>query len=138
MVVERIDVTDGLGPSPGYAYAATAKGRTHVYTAGAVPVDVDGNLVGPGDLERQTHAVIANLTTALERAGASFEDVAKMTIYVVGEQQDLPRVWRLFETTPYVAAPSTLVGVTFLGYEGQLVEIEAIAVVEGKHKLFRT
>ena len=132
MSVERIDLTDVLGPSPGYAYAAAATNGRHVYTAGAVPVDAEGNLIGRGDLEAQTRAVIENLRQALDRTGVPAEGVVKTTIYVAAlDQADLPRVWGVFATTPFVTAPSTLVGVTYLGYEGQLVEIEAIAVTDG-------
>jgi enamine deaminase RidA (YjgF/YER057c/UK114 family) len=129
MTVERLDVTDALGPSPGYAYAVRATG-THIYTAGAVPVDREGTLIAPGDLEGQTRATIDNLRTALERAGATAADVVKTTIYVVGDQPDLPMVWRVFAETDLDGAPSTLLGVTHLGYRGQLVEIEAVAVVD--------
>jgi enamine deaminase RidA (YjgF/YER057c/UK114 family) len=130
MSVERIDLSDELGPSPGYSYVAKARG-TIVFTAGAVPVDPEGNLTAPGDLEGQTRAVIANLQVALDRAGAGPDDVAKTTIYVVGtEQRDLPKVWQVFVESPFVSAPSTLVGVAHLGYSGQLVEIEAVAVID--------
>ena len=130
MGVERLDLTDALGISPGYAYAARAGGGTTVYTAGAVPVDKAGELVAPGDLEEQARVAITNLYTVLDRAGVGPDDVVKTTIYVCGsEQADLPRVWRIFAATDLVSAPSTLVGVTYLGYSGQLVEIEAIAVV---------
>jgi hypothetical protein len=61
MSVERVDLTEVLGPSPGYAYAATASGGKHVYTAGAVAVEANGSLIGRGDLEAQTRSVIANL-----------------------------------------------------------------------------
>jgi enamine deaminase RidA (YjgF/YER057c/UK114 family) len=129
MSVERVDLSADLGVSPGYAYAAKARGGTHVYTAGSVPVDRDGNLIAPGDLEGQTRAVIANLELVLDRTGVTPEDVVKTTIYVAaGEQADLPRVWRIFAETPLAAAPSTLLGVPFLGYSGQLVEIEAVAI----------
>lgn len=134
MGVERVDLTEVLGSSPGYAYVTTATEGTHVYTAGAVPVDPDGKLIGVGDLEEQTRAVIGHLSRALDAAHASAADVVKTTIYVVGQQSDLPRVWRVFAETPLASAPSTLVGVTALGYEGQLVEIEAIAVIEEKDR----
>jgi enamine deaminase RidA (YjgF/YER057c/UK114 family) len=130
LTVERLDVSDALGPSPGYAYAAIARGTT-VFTAGAVPVDPSGSLMAPGDLEGQTRAVIANLDIALGRAGATADEVVKTTIYVAGnEQADLPRAWRVFVESPLAKAPSTLLGVTHLGYSGQLVEIEAIAVID--------
>jgi enamine deaminase RidA (YjgF/YER057c/UK114 family) len=101
-----------------------------VFTAGAVPVDPDGNLIGPGDLQEQTRAVLANLHTVFARVGVAAADVVKTTIYVAGkEQADLPKVWQVFAESELAAAPSTLLGVTFLGYTGQLVEIEAIAVI---------
>jgi enamine deaminase RidA (YjgF/YER057c/UK114 family) len=131
MTVERFDMSDVLGPSPGYAYAAKSLGQgSTLYTAGAVPVDDQGELIAPGDLEGQTHAVIANLNSVLQQAGSSAEDVLKTTIYVAGRTQaDLPQVWRVFAESPLSRAPSTLVGVTYLGYSGQLVEIEAIAAI---------
>ena len=125
---EIIDATARLGRSPGYAYASRAVGGATVYTAGAVPLDRDGNLVGRGDLEAQTQTVIDNLVTALEAAGVSANEVVKTTIYVVGrEREDLSRAWRVFAGSDLVTAPSTLVGVGLLGYDDQLVEIEAIA-----------
>lgn len=131
--VERIDLTNSLGPSPGYAYAAAASGGSTIYTAGAVPVDPDGKLIAPKDLEGQTRAVIVNLGKVLRTIGATPADLVKTTVYVVGkDQSDLPRVWRLFAETDLHKAPSTLLGVTFLGYKGQLVEIEAVAVIDRK------
>ena len=80
MTAKRLDLSAALGPSPGYAYAAKATNGTTVYTAGAVPVDPKGQLMAPGDLEGQTQAVIANLLTALDGAGARPDDVVKTTI----------------------------------------------------------
>lgn len=118
----------GLSPPPGYAHVASATGRT-VFTAGAVPLDVDGNLVGAGDYGAQTEQVVANLEVALAAGGASVRDVVKTTVYVVADDVALGRVWDVFRSSPISEAPSTLLGVTSLGYTGQLVEIEAVAVV---------
>ena len=100
-------------------------------TAGGVPLDADGTLVGPGDYAEQTRRVIANLLAALEAGGATPGDVAKTTVYVVTAhlRGPLGDVWEVVRSSPLAGAPSTLVGVSTLGYEGQLVEIEAIAVV---------
>ena len=131
MTPDFLDGTDRLGTSPGYAYAARVVGGTTVYTAGAVPLDPEGNLMGKGDLEEQTRVVIANLESALDVAGMKPTDVVKTTIYVVGtEREDLSRAWRVFAASDLVRAPSTLLGVALLGYDDQLVEIEAIAAME--------
>lgn len=130
-MIERI-LAAGLSATPGYSHAAVASGGRLVVTAGAVPLDAEGNLVGSGDLASQTRQVLANLTTALGAAGATGEDVLKTTVYVVAKDRaDLTAVWRVVQESEVAAAASTLLGVSLLGYEGQLVEIEAIAAPGG-------
>ena len=98
-------------------------------TAGAVPLDADGNLVGRGNYVAETRQVLGNLGLALGAADARGEDVLKATVYVVTEDRaDLAGVWRVMQESEMAAAASTLLGVSLLGYEGQLVEVEAIAV----------
>jgi len=87
-------------------------------------------LVGPGDLTAQAEQVLANLGVALADAGARPEDVVRTTVYVVTtEREDLGIVWDAVQASGLARAASTLLGVALLGYEGQLVEIEATAVV---------
>jgi enamine deaminase RidA (YjgF/YER057c/UK114 family) len=127
-VIERFE-TPGLAPTPGYSHVAVARGGSPVFTAGAVPLDQAGNLVGPGDYAAQTRQVLLNLARALEAAGTSGERVLKTTVYVVPEDRsDLAEVWRVVQESELASAASTLLGVSLLGYEGQLVEIEAVAV----------
>lgn len=129
MTVERRRV-DGLAEPPGYAHVAIARGGGSVFTAGAVPLDDRGELVGPDDPEAQTERVLANLLRQLEAGGATPDDVVKTTVYVVGGSHARQgSVWRVVQRSPIASAPSTLLGVSLLGYRGQLVEIEAIAVV---------
>ena len=108
-----------------YEYTATAGG--FVFAAGACPLDEEGRVVAPGDLEAQAERAVENLREALAAEGAGLDDVVKATIYVVGaERADLVRVWNV--VSPLLGrAPNTLLGVSFLGYPDQLVEIEAVA-----------
>lgn len=130
MSVELRDVAS-LAPPPGYSHVAIARGGTMVFTAGAVPLDREGNVVGPGDPVAQAERVIANLLAALEAGGASAGDVAKTTVYVAGaDHATQSDVWQVVRGSPIGRAPSTLVGVPILGYRGQIVEIEAIAIVD--------
>lgn len=120
----------GLASPPGYSHVAIARGATLVYTAGAVPLDGSGDLVGAADAVAQTDQVVANLLAALSAAGARPEDVVKTTVYVAGgDHERQATVWEAVQRSPIAAAPSTLVGVPILGYRGQLVEIEAVAVL---------
>jgi enamine deaminase RidA (YjgF/YER057c/UK114 family) len=86
-------------------------------------------VTAPGDIPAQMRQALANLRIALEDAGATMRDVLKTTVYVASsERGDLVAAWN--EVAAAFGdhdAPSTLVGVTVLGYPGQLVEIEAIA-----------
>ena len=125
---ERLNAP-GLSDSPGYSHAVVASGGRLVTTAGAVPLDAGGNLVGHEDYAAQTQQVLDNLTLALAAAGADGGDVLKTTVYVVTEaRSDLSEVWRVVQESEVAAAASTLLGVSLLGYEGQLVEVEAIEV----------
>lgn len=129
-MIERTNAP-GLSTPPGYSHVVTASGSRLVTTAGAVPVDAEGNLVGPGDHLAQARQTLENLSLALEAAGATARDVVKITVYVVAEDRAaLATVWRAVQETELVDAASTLLGVSLLGFEGQLVEIEAIAVLD--------
>ncbi|MGH3303200.1 MAG: RidA family protein [Streptosporangiaceae bacterium] len=113
-----------------YAYASVARPGSLVFTAGACPIDETGAVTDPGDYVKQAELAVANLRAALHAAGAGFGDVVKTTVYVVSAQQsDLVAVWNVVHAAfGEHDAPSTLLGVSVLGYEGQLVEIEAVAL----------
>jgi enamine deaminase RidA (YjgF/YER057c/UK114 family) len=129
--IER-HVSPELFPPPGYSHAVVSRGAATVWTAGGVPLDAAGALVGAGDVAAQAAQVLANLTVALAAGGASPSDVVRTTVWVVtSSRADLGAVWDVVQASPYAPAASTLLGVGLLGYEGQLVEIEATAVVGG-------
>ena len=128
-MIER-RVASQLFPPPAYTHVAVATG-TLVVTAGAVPLDAEGRLVGAGDAPAQARQVIANLLVQLREGSAEPEQIVKTTVYVVaGEPPMLSAVWEVVRESPLAGAPSTLLGVAALGYEGQLVEIEALAVAQ--------
>ena len=129
-MIERINAP-GLSQPPGYSHVVLASGSRLVTTAGTVPLDAQGNLVGAGDLLVQARQTLENLASALETVGARERDVIKMPVYVVAaERGDLSSVWGAVQESGIAGAASTLLGVSMLAIEGQLVEIEAIAVLE--------
>jgi enamine deaminase RidA (YjgF/YER057c/UK114 family) len=123
----------GLFPPPDYSHAAIVEaGERLVFTAGAVPLDAEGALVGEGDLVTQTGQVLTNLAEALRAAGSDLPHVLASTVYVVAtDPADLSTVWEVVRASGLVVGPhtSTLLGVACLGYPGQLVEITAVASV---------
>jgi enamine deaminase RidA (YjgF/YER057c/UK114 family) len=121
-----------LYPDAPYEYAAVAREGALVFTAGACPLDRAGTVVGKGDHEAQARQALENLRAALTAAGSSLEHVLKTTVYVVAENRsELVRTWKVVEEGFGAhRPPSTLLGVTLLGYPEQLIEIEAVALVE--------
>jgi len=127
-LVRSSDLTD---KAP-YAYAAVAPpGGRLVFTAGACPLDAAGETVAPGDVAAQAEQVMQNLRTALRAAGADLGDVLKTTVYVATHRrEDLVTAWQVVRRHfGSHDAPSTLLGVSVLGYPDQLVEVEAVAAV---------
>jgi enamine deaminase RidA (YjgF/YER057c/UK114 family) len=116
-----------------YAYASVARRGSLIFTAGACPLDDQGKVVGPGDVQAQASLTVANLATALAEAGATLADVLKTTVFVASaERADLVTAWDVVRAAfGDHDAPSTLLGVAVLGYPDQLVEIEAVAVAPG-------
>jgi enamine deaminase RidA (YjgF/YER057c/UK114 family) len=122
---------EALAQSVPYAYASVVTEGSIVFTAGACPLDAAGAVVHPGDPAGQAQVAVANLETALRESGCGLSDVAKSTVFVASaDRADLVSVWRVVRGAfGDHDAPSTLLGVAALGYEGQLVEIEAVAVL---------
>jgi enamine deaminase RidA (YjgF/YER057c/UK114 family) len=123
-LIRAADLWDGVE----YAYASAAPGSP-VFTAGACPLDEKGTVVSPGDVPAQARRAVANLAAALRAAGADLTDVLKTTVYVASaDRADLVAAWNVYRAAfGDHDPPSTLLGVTVLGYPDQLVEIEAVA-----------
>ena len=85
-----------LYPGAPYAYAAVAPPGSLIFTAGACPINADGDVTAPGDYAAQARHAIANLRTALAAAGADLSDVLKSTVYVASaDQADLLSAWEV-------------------------------------------
>lgn len=124
LVMNETEIDAGLAPTPHYRYADVLGDR--LFLAGQVPRNTDGDLVGVGDVSAQTRQCLTNLFTVVMLHGFALDDVHQLTIYVVGEHQNLLDAWHEV-TTRFESnvPPATLLGVNLLGYEGQLVEIDA-------------
>jgi enamine deaminase RidA (YjgF/YER057c/UK114 family) len=115
-----------------YAYASVVdSGVRLVFLAGACPLEKDGTTAAVGDYAGQAAKCVETLTEALRAAGATLENVVSTRVLVASSQRsDLGVVWEVVRAAfGDHDVPSTLMGVTVLGYQDQLVEIEAIAAV---------
>ena len=123
-VIKPADVHVATGCN--HAYKA---GNT-VYTAGQVALDRDGNLVGKGDIEAQTDQVFKNLQAVLAAAGATMQDVVKLTTYLT-QQVDLPKLREVRQRYLTGEPPAnTLLYISALASPDFLIEVEAVAVVD--------
>jgi enamine deaminase RidA (YjgF/YER057c/UK114 family) len=126
---------DTLMPPAGYSHIAKVNRGTTVYLAGQVSSDASGKLIGEGNFERQAEQVFANLKIAVEAAGGTMADIVKLNIYLVAEvdQSEVPKLRAIRDRYVNVASPpaSTLVVVTRLARPGWLLEIEAVAAIDG-------
>ena len=104
-------------------------GRT-VYVSGQVSMDAEGNVVGEGDVRRQTETVLEHVKTVLEEAGGGMDDVVKVTVFItdMGFYDEIHEVRRRYFEEPYPA--SSMVEVSALIDPRLLIEIEAVAVIE--------
>jgi enamine deaminase RidA (YjgF/YER057c/UK114 family) len=131
MPLERINPDDLPTPQT-YTHVVAATGSRLVFVADQVADDAQGILVGPGDLTAQAHQAFANVGRGLAAGGAHPEQVAKITIFVVGYRPEClaaieaGRVALFGDHKP----ADSLVGVETLSDPGYLIEVEAVAVLD--------
>lgn len=123
---------DSLNKNPAFTNVIVVTGSVKtVYIGGQDAVDASGNIVGKGDIKKQTEQVLANLQTALKAGGAELEHVVKWNLYVV-QGQPLEPGFEAFQQFwgPRPDPPAiTMVFVSGLANPDFLIEMDAIAVV---------
>ena len=121
----------GVGAPSNYTHVVAAGGGSIVFISGQIGMDASGNLAGT-TLESQGAQVFENLKTCLASVGATFENVLKLTTYIVNyKPEDRATIGALrSKYLPGTNPPaSTLVGVQALALPTLLVEIEAVAQI---------
>ena len=128
-MTERSEIrVDGLAP-PFSHYTDAVRIGELLFVSGCIAVDAEGSLVGGDDVVAQTRQVFANLAAILDAAGASFADVAKVTVFLT-DVDDRARINPVRQEFFGDARPaSTLVEVSRLVLPGAKVEIELVARV---------
>ncbi len=124
-----------LHPTPGYHHVTVVEAGRTAHLAGQCPLDADGNLVGPGSLEAQVDRIVENALIALAAVDAGPQDVIRSVVYVRSDDRDdLGAVWQRLTSSalaPAFTSASTLLGVTRLGFAGQLAEVDLTAALPG-------
>ena len=121
-----------LAPARGYTQVVKATGGAFVFVSGQVALTAQGELVGKGDLRRQSEQVFENIRNALQEAGAMMSHIIKLSYYIVNLQPEdalmLRELRRRFLDQTHPPA-STMVGVASLFDGDWLIEIEAVALI---------
>lgn len=124
--LQRLRVPEHL-PEPISHYTDGVLADGWLYISGMLAVDAKGNLIGKGDVGAQTERVLENIKAVLDKAGASFDDVVKVTVYLrrIEDRAAVNTMRKRFfgESRP----ASTLVEITGLVIPDALVEIDAVA-----------
>ena len=124
MTRQTIDIDSDFHKSLPFASGVKVSGSV-LYTAGLTARDDVGEPVGPGDMAKQFEYIFYRLQQLADAAGTSFDQMAKITIFVTDIDQayaDLSQWCRYFTGRP----ASTLVEVSRLKSPEILVEIEAV------------
>jgi 2-iminobutanoate/2-iminopropanoate deaminase len=100
-----------------------------LFVSGCVPTDGEGKVVGGNDVVAQARKTFENVGKILAAAGASFADVAKVTVYLT-DVDDRAKINPVRQEVFGAAKPaSTLIEVSRLAIPGIKIEVEAIARV---------
>ncbi|QCT03442.1 hypothetical protein E6C60_2730 [Paenibacillus algicola] len=109
------------GISQGYSVYGT------IYISGQFSHDTAGTFVGEGDIEAQTRQTLENMDRLLARFDVTRSNLAYVEIYLTNAQEHSEPVIRLFKEYVGQHRPAgSLIGVTYLAFPEQLIEISAV------------
>jgi 2-iminobutanoate/2-iminopropanoate deaminase len=124
---DKIAIRTAKAPDPAADYSQGVRKGGILQVAGQVAIDPATGQVTGTTVEEQTRRTLENVRAILEEAGASFDDVVMMRVYLTEREHFAPMnsVYAEFVTEPFPARTTLFVGLA----EGLLVEIDALAVV---------
>jgi enamine deaminase RidA (YjgF/YER057c/UK114 family) len=134
-MAKRIVTPSSLVRPRGFSHGIITSGGRLLWLAGQDASDVEGRIVGAGDLAAQMDQVLHNLHAVVHEAGGQMTDIVKVTIFVrnrdeyVAKQRMLGSVWKRYFGDYYPAM--ALFEVMGFFQKDALIELEGVAVIDG-------
>jgi reactive intermediate/imine deaminase len=125
--MSKVAISIENAPKPVAAYAQAARKGNILQVAGQVAIDAATGAVAGETVAEQTHQTFKNLEAVLEAAGASFDDVVMVRVYLTdtGHFREFNETYNQLLEEPYPARTTVYVGLP----AGLLVEIDVLAVL---------
>jgi enamine deaminase RidA (YjgF/YER057c/UK114 family) len=112
-----------------YSHVVTVEPRRLVFISGQLARDVNGNIVGAGDMRTQLRQTLSNIKIAVEAAGGTLANLVRTNTYVTDIDEYFKHVDVRMEFYRHAMPTSTTVEVRRLAQPELMVEIDAIAAL---------
>lgn len=116
-------------------FSNTVVAGDQVFISGQQTLDKDGVVLNPGDIAAQTRNVFENMKSSLVGLNMGLDDLVRLNTYYVfeGDDKDATTFWEemtrvRLEYFPDPGPAATAVRAKGMPYEGQLIQIEGVAL----------